>query len=177
MPSRRKPSRLSGYDYTLPRAYFVTICSHNRRYIFGSVSEGVFIPNQIGQIVQTEWQRSEIIRLELIIDSWVLMPNHLHGIVWILADHNHVGATGRSPLRKDNNISGPPKKSLGSFIAGFKAASTSAIHQKVGPISHPIWQRNYYDHIIRNERDLEHHRRYILENPLSWELDQYFNTE
>jgi putative transposase len=131
----------------------------------------------MGFIVGREWQRSEIIRLELIIDSWVLMPNYLYGIVWIQADHNHVGATGRSPLRKDNITSGPLKESLGSFIAAFKAASTSAIHQKVGPMSHPIWQRNYYDHIIRDERDLEHHRRYILENPLSWELDQYFNTE
>jgi putative transposase len=171
----RSSNRLPGYDYSQPGAYFVTISSYHRKCIFGHISNGIFLPNPLGEIVWEEWFRSEHVREEVEMDAFVLMPNHLHGIVWI-TDRNsdHVGATGRSPLRKKDPPRGPTKSSLGAFIGGFKAITTSRINQIRHSKGKNVWQRNYYDHIIRNERDLNRIRVYILENPLSWEQDQFY---
>ncbi|HIC92934.1 MAG TPA: hypothetical protein EYP09_01605 [Anaerolineae bacterium] len=96
------------------------------------------------------------------------MPNHLHGIVWIVADDNDiVGATGRSPLPPR----GPTPKSLGSFIAGYKSAVTKRINEICGTPGNPVWQRNYYEHIIRNEQDLDAIRRYVWDNMAHWAED------
>lgn len=96
------------------------------------------------------------------------MPNHIHGIVWIVADDNDIaGATGRSPLPPR----GPTPKSLGSFIAGYKSAVTKRINEIRGTPGNPLWQRNYYERIIRNERELDAIRRYIWDNPAHWAED------
>jgi REP element-mobilizing transposase RayT len=152
----------------------VTICSFRRKLIFGTVENGVVVLSELGKIVVHEWEQSEAIRSEIFLDSWVLMPNHLHGIVWITSPSLGVGATGRSPLRKKEKVSGPGKRSLGAFMAGFKAATTSEARNTLRSMPLPIWQRNYYDHIIRNDLDLERYHTYILENPLRWELDEYY---
>lgn len=170
MNTGRKSSRLRNFDYTQAGAYFVTICSYRRMKIFGCIQEGIYIPSDIGSIVQEEWRSSESIRDEIELDTWVLMPNHLHGIVWILPSQKPVGAHGRAPLHRK-------PRSLGAFIAGFKSASTKRENQLRLTPRYPIWQRNYYDHIIRDDRDLEDHRRYILENPARWEMDRYFCKE
>jgi len=166
---RRRSLRLKGYDYSRPGAYFVTICTHDRVCLFGEVVEGEMVPNIFGRIVQEEWFRSAGIRqeIELRPDEFVVMPNHLHGIVWIIpagVSMTPVGAHGRAPLRR-------APRSLGAFVAGFKSTATRRINARRGTPGTVVWQRNYYEHIIRDERSLDRIREYIAANPLQWDLD------
>jgi REP element-mobilizing transposase RayT len=159
--------------------YFVTICTFQRQCLFGEIVAGETRLNELGQIVVHEWLRSQDIRQEIDFDAWVIMPNHIHGIVVIHppntpqssdTQRHPVGANGRSPL---HGIAFQPMKprSLSSFIAGFKSATTKQINLIRNAPGTPVWQRNYYDHIIRNEISLEHLRAYIHNNPLSWQED------
>ena len=159
----RRSIRLPGYDYSQPGMYFVTICVEEKKCLLGEVIKGEMVVNEYGRIVQEEWYRSVEIRHEVQLDEFVVMPNHLHGIVVL------VGATGRSPLRLKP---GPSPRSLGSFVGGFKSATTTRINDLRGTHGIPLWQRNYYEHVIRNEDDLHRIREYIQTNPLRWELDR-----
>jgi len=176
----RRSIRLKGYDYTQPGAYFVTFCTYQRDEIFGEVINGEMKLSPLGEIVLQEWFRSAEIRKEIRLfeDEFVVMPNHGHGIVWI------VGADGVRPNMERAHVMRPntqnqdahraslwrAPRSLGSFIAGFKALVTSRAGQELNMTR--IWQRNYYDHIIRNDRELNNIRWYILNNPLNWQLDR-----
>jgi len=169
----RRSIRLAGYDYTQPGAYFVTICTHQREWLLGEVVDGKVVLSEFGRIAHDEWWASSRIRREIELDAFVVMPNHIHGIVWIVADdpveaeaHGRVGAHGRAPLRR-------PPKSLGSFIAGYKSVVTKRINQMRGTPGVPVWQRNYWEHIIRTERALQAIRQYIADNPARWSLDRY----
>jgi REP element-mobilizing transposase RayT len=250
----RRSIRLKGYDYTQPGAYFVTVVTYQRDEIFGAVVNGMINLSRLGQIVQEEWMRSAEIRKEIRLyeDEFVVMPNHLHGIVWLVdpvgADgvrpdsgvhpeisvrpdscprlvsdvHPYegsrqyskdsqrdpgachaplpdpalsVGADGVRPdscVRPDIGDHMPgrgspsasqqnpvachaplPKRlprSLSSFIAGYKASVTGRAGRELSMTG--IWQRNYYDHIIRSEKDLQAIWNYIDNNPLEWESDQ-----
>jgi REP element-mobilizing transposase RayT len=177
--------RLKGYDYSQPGAYFVTICTKDRRCLFGDVIDGEVRLNSFGRIVEEEWLRSAEIRSEIKLDAWVVMPNHIHGIVFITRKST-VGATGqarspcifdRAPLHATRSARGPEKRSPGSFISGLKATVTRLVNQLRGTRGSTIWQRNYYDRIIRNEEELKTLRGYVAENPLQWEVDQYFVME
>ena len=163
---QRRSIRLHGYDYSQMGAYFVTICAHNRACLFGDIVESEMQLNSIGEIVAEEWTKSELVRSEIKLDEWVVMPNHLHAIVWI-THSSRVGATGRSPLR----IAGPRPGSLGAMIAGFKSAATKRINTARNAPGVPVWQRNYYEHVIRNECSLDRIRQYIRYNPLKWPDD------
>jgi REP element-mobilizing transposase RayT len=121
--------------------------------------------NKCGKVVQEELDRSAKIRREIELDTFVVMPNHIHGIVVIV--ESNVGATGRSPLPK-----GPTPKSVGAMMAGFKSAVTRRINDLRGTPYSPAWQRNYYEHVIRNEDDSDEIREYIVNNPLKWDLDR-----
>jgi REP element-mobilizing transposase RayT len=174
----RRSTRLKGYDYTQPGAYFVTICTYQREPLFGQVITGQVELSEYGQIVQGEWLKSPAIREEIELDQFVIMPNHLHGIVNIVP----VGAKGPlppSPKTKDSLHSsksswqGPVPTSLGSFISGFKSAVTKQINQSRQTPGQPVWQRNYYEHIIRSDRALDAIRQYIDQNPARWDLDRY----
>jgi putative transposase len=177
----RNSIRLRNYDYASSGAYFVTICAAQKLQVFGEILEDAMLLNDFGRIVLEEWNRSFEIRAELSGDAFVVMPNHIHGIVWILepnqTDVEHasivtgVGATGRSPLR-GNVVPGPAKKSLGAFVAGFKSAVTKRINEARGTPGVPMWQRNYFERIIRSERELEETRGYITNNPITWALDE-----
>jgi REP element-mobilizing transposase RayT len=189
----RRSIRLRGYDYTQAGAYFVTLCAQGRECLFGTITAGETILNELGQIVQEEWKRSSEIRREIELDEFVVMPNHMHGIIWIL-ESDDVRADGRPPqpgsaplvlmdgrvpqpggapiVRADGRPPQRAPKSLGSFVAGFKSAATKRINEQRGMPSVPVWQRNYYEHIIRNDADLQRIREYIFNNPLKWELDQ-----
>ncbi len=166
----RKSIRLKGYNYSSNGAYFITICTHNHRYLFGEIVDGTMILNTAGEIVQEEWERSTAIRREITLDAFIVMPNHIHGIVCI---RNVVGATGRSPLRQPN---GPGIKSLGSFVGGFKSIVTTRINELHRTPHLPVWQRNYYEHIIRaearTEESLNQFRQYVIDNPLRWDTDE-----
>jgi len=182
----RRSIRLREYDYTRPGAYFVTVCSHRHECLFGDVSDGEVALSEYGQIVADEWARSAKIRDELRLGDFIVMPNHLHGIVRLgagshgrIAAQDWVGAHGRAPLRRSPDGSCAlgslhrPGRSLGFFIAGFKSAATKRINLAREKLGEPVWQRNYYEHIVRDEDDLLRIRQYIQDNPLKWESDEY----
>ncbi len=170
----RRSIRLPGYDYTQPGAYFVTICTHYREMLFGDVINGVVRLTPLGEIVRDEWFKSAKIRQNVLLheDEFVIMPNHIHGIIWIVdggEDGGDVGADSRPPLLQPRRT----PKSLGSIIAGFKSAATKRINVLRETPGRPVWQRNYYEHIIRTERALDAIRSYIQDNPVRWMLDRY----
>ena len=171
----RRSIRLKGYDYSQPGAYFVTVCVHQRQCLFGNVVDGQIQLNQYGAIIAEEWQRSSVIRQEIELDAWVVMPNHFHGIVIINsvgANHgNCVGANGRSPLHDYARPRMKPK-SLSSLMAGFKSIATKKINILRDAHGTKLWQRNYYEHIIRNQDGMDKIRQCIINNPMSWSIDQ-----
>ena len=160
----RRSIRMSGYDYAEEGAYFVTVVTHQRECLFGGIADGEMRIDRYGEVVRDEWLRSVQIRREIDLDVFVVMPNHLHGIVVI----RDVGAHGRAPLPLAPHR---PPRSLGSFVAGFKSAVTKRINEIRDAPGVPVWQRNYYEHVIRDEDDLYRVRRYIAENPLRWDED------
>jgi REP-associated tyrosine transposase len=162
---RRRSIRLQDYDYSLAGAYFTTIVAKDRQCLFGEIVDGQIHLNDWGQIVQDEWEKSAQIRKEIELDEFVIMPNHIHGIVVITQKMER--ATSRSPLR-----SGPAKCSLGALVAGFKAVVTKRMNMTRGLPGVPVWQRNYFEHVIRNEDSLNRIRDYILKNPTQWEFDR-----
>jgi putative transposase len=189
--------RLKGYDYSQPGAYFITLVTFHRHELFGKIVNARMHLSVIGQIAHDEWLRTAGIRREIRLfeDEFVIMPNHLHGIVWIVdivgADGIHpmdnvhpVGADGVRPCISpivhqisNNVVQGAnlaplhrKPKSLSSFVAGFKSAVTSRAGRELNLSG--IWQRNYYDHIIRNDYDLIKIWEYIDTNPQKWQDDQ-----
>ncbi|MDE0085308.1 MAG: transposase, partial [Candidatus Poribacteria bacterium] len=157
---RRRAMRLQGYDYSQSGAYFVTICVQHRKCIFGTIIDGQIHLNEIGDIVVKWWNRIPQHFPSIEIGEYVIMPNHIHGIIAWNVD---VGA--RSPRPKD-------KPSLGKIVAYFKYQSTKFINQHHNTPGKRIWQRNYHDHVIRDDNDLQRLREYIQNNPKKWELDQ-----
>ncbi|MFN6224118.1 MAG: transposase [Dolichospermum sp.] len=185
---KRQSIRLKGYDYSQSGLYFITICCYQRECLFGNIMNSQIILNNFGQLIKEEWLKSAEIRKEIEFDDFVIMPNHFHGIVIINQEinsdfmkndvdfqDNNVGAHGRSPLQQIQSsrpkISMKPK-SISSLIAGFKSATTKKINIIRNTPQNPVWQRNYYDHIIRNDESLARIREYVQNNPLSWENDQ-----
>jgi len=164
-PHRRRSIRLREYDYTQPGAYFITIVAHARAMLFGEIAGGATRLNEVGRIVEDEWQKSSVIRCEIELDVFVVMPNHIHGIVNII--DSDVGATGRSPLRN-----GPPPRSLGAFVAGFKSSVTKRVNEMRHSPGAAVWQRNYYEHVVRGDGELLRVREYVLNNPIEWENDR-----
>jgi len=181
----RRSIRLPEYDYTQPGAYFVTIVAWQRESLFGKVVNEMMKLNNVGEIVQWEWlelpKRLQFIEL----GAYVVMPNHFHGI---LIFHENVGATrqGLTNARLGNivipdvttdGIDGSPlphapqPKSLGAIMAQFKSRVTKRLWKIPSLKGTPIWQRNYYEHVIRNERDLQNKTDYINANPLLWNKD------
>lgn len=174
----RKPNRLKDFDYSKDGFYFITICSKNRENIFGDVIVGAdgcrpaqVALNDFGRIVAEELQKSPRIRKEIVLDQYVVMPNHVHCIVVI--EQNHRGLTGREIAgRQPSAPTGVHlKRSLSSFVQGFKSAVTTRINTLRHTPGEPVWQRSFHDHIIRNERSLNAIREYIANNPINWERD------
>lgn len=174
---RRKLLRLPHYDYSQNGAYFITICTKDRAHAFGKIENGKMIKNELGKIAEEEFLKTQEMRENTVIDSFVLMPNHVHAIVII---NNSVGAYCNTPLQtiQTNNVSlqkrtfTSPKNNLGSVVRGFKTAVTTRA-KKLGFL-HFSWQRNYYEHIIRNEKSFEKISEYIQYNPKKWEDDMFF---
>ena len=164
MHSRRSP-RLRDYDYTQYGAYFVTIATYRMTQLFGAVANGKVYLNDLGRLVNDEWQKTAEIRPNVEVDHFVVMPNHLHGILF-LSGRQHTG-----PLKGKLTL---PAKALGSIVAQFKSVVTKRSQKLAHPPHPPIWKRNYYDHIVRNENDLDRSRRYILATPARWRDDDYY---
>ncbi len=174
---RRRSIRFAGYYYMAPGAYFVTLCTQGRKCTFGKVLlEGEVVLNSFGEIASEEWRRSMGLRAEVDSDAFVVMPNHIHGVVVIKHDlsGNNVGATGQSPLqRPDYPPRGPARRSLASFIVGYKGAVTRRINALRKTPRTPVWRRNYYERVLRDGDELNRARFYIQENPARWADDDY----
>ena len=167
---RRRSIRLRGYDYAQSGAYFVTICAYHMACLFGEVVNGEVQLNEWGQIVDEEWRRTSEVRAYVSLDAFVIMPNHMHGI--IVLDRR-----GDPPGRPYSQLParGPAAGSLGAVVGQFKSQVTKRIRASCGRRDVFIWQRNYYEHIIRNEADLARIRRYIAHNPARWMDDSDYS--
>lgn len=180
----RRSIRLKGYNYSLAGAYFITICAHQRECLFGEVIAGAMILNRLGQVVKWHWYTLPKIHRRLQLDEFVVMPNHLHGILVLADDDNGVvgAGLGNNLSVYTENLSAKPaptediatkrEHGITEIIRGFKTFSARRINQIRHTRGISLWQRNYYEHIIRNEESLNTIRQYIINNPLSWEVDQ-----
>ncbi len=182
----RRSIRLQGYDYSQAGAYFVTVVTWDRACLFGDVVDGEMRLNDVGQMVAAAWDalsnRFPIVAL----DAFAILPNHVHGIVVIATNENtnDVGA-GLVPAH-DMTIIGATEATgattrvaptVGDIVGAFKSLTT--VHYTRGiktyrwpPFLRHLWQRNYYEHIIRNEESLNRIREYIVNNPIQWDLDR-----
>ncbi|MEM7772159.1 MAG: transposase [Cyanobacteria bacterium P01_E01_bin.6] len=189
---RRRSIRLKGYDYKAPGAYFITICTHQRERLFGEVVDGEMQLNRLGERVHACWLQlpNHFSRLQL--DAYVVMPNHIHGILMLTDpsdgdcrgdafDHKFSGLTktcfpNASPLRDSCNDHGDRPNgtrpgSISAIVQNFKSISTRRINQIRHTPGTPIWQRNFYEHVVRNNTSMQVIRRYIQNNPASWKND------
>ncbi len=183
--TNRRSIRLKDYDYSQAGYYFVTICTQKHVCLFGDVLDGQMVLNEVGQYVQGCWQEIPNHFPHVKLDNYCIMPNHIHGIIIIVGpvDDNeiHVGAKNFSPLRRSipectsksfsrqHSMPLGPSKTIGSIVRGFKIGVTKWMRQH-----HPgqiLWQRNYYEHIIRDERDYNRICKYIETIPLKCEQD------
>jgi REP element-mobilizing transposase RayT len=174
----RRSIRLKGYDYTQPGAYFITICTHNRANLFGAVVDGEMRLNEAGRIAEQCWRDIPAHFPHVALDAFVIIPNHVHGVLWIVDDDIGIGAKNFSPLPlRPSEPTFPPwpprgtSRTIGSVVRGFKIGVTKWFRQNTSVYA--VWQRNYYEHIIRDDRVLDTIRRYISENPLRWHLDRH----
>lgn len=184
----RRSIRLKGYDYTQLGAYFITIVTYDRAHVFGAVVDGEMRLNNAGRIADQCWRDIPAHFPHVALDAFVMMPNHVHGILWIAADDDdagarHVGARHAAPLpdaAAPTDVAPPRMEQFGKPVPGsiptivrsFKSAVTKHINEGRQTPGAPVWQRNYYEHIIRDDRALNAIRRYIAENPLRWHLDR-----
>lgn len=161
---RRHSLRLPWWDYSEAGWYFITICTKDRQCTLGEVVEGSMVLTPAGQIVEEEWQRTSAVRHHVNLDEFVIMPNHLHGILVFTGD------PGKTSQRDVSTKSRLIAHSLGAIIGQFKSICTKRI-RKSG-YSQFSWQSNFYEHIIRDEASLEKIRQYIVDNPAKWDEDE-----
>jgi len=210
----RRSIRLKGYDYAHPGWYFVTVCTRDRKCLLGEVVDAEMRMNDSGRVVQQIWYATEKVRSEVRLDAFVVMPNHLHGIIQIVGATRRVaqgeatprpcigggvaqgeatprpygkgfrlvGATrwvaqGEAlprPYRARGNQQrphGPARGSVGAIVGQMKSLSQKAINRQRGTPGAPVWERNYFEHVIRNSHALQRCREYICNNPLRWPYD------
>ncbi len=169
----RRSIRLKGYDYTQNGAYFVTIVTYQRQHLFGEIVNGIMKLNEWGEIARREWFKTAELRpyVELYDDEFVVMPNHAHGIIWNIGALRRNARTGAGAADEKPHVDAG---SLGAIVRAYKSAVTYAINAARKTRGMVVWQRNYYEHIIRNDADLSRIRKYIAENPLKWADDNLY---
>jgi len=196
----RRSIRLQGYDYAQAGAYFVTVCTQDRECLFGEIVDGAMRLNDAGRMVQAVWDELPDHYPGVDVDAFVAMPNHVHGIIVLTGDPvgapprgcpDPVGSTGlpagtgqaRGPAPTDAapDPCGCPDPrdcpGLPDAVHRFKSFTTAQYRHGVAdsawlPFPGRLWQRNYYEHIIRNEAELARIRQYIDDNPAQWDLDR-----
>jgi putative transposase len=164
---QRKSIRLKEYDYSQPDEYFVTICTYNHECLLGEIVNEEMRLSQMGIIAQQCLMEipSHFPNVEL--DEFIVMPNHIHGIIVITERRDLIN---QIPTTKDNfPLMKNPKQTLGKIIRNYKARVTKTVHD--AGLLNFRWQSKYYDHIIRNEKELQNVREYILNNPIKWFFD------
>ena len=161
----RRSIRLPHYDYSQSGVYFITVCVQHQRCLFGDVIDGSIVLRDLGKIVAAEWRRTAEIRSNVGVDEFVVMPNHLHGLLVIEAFRRGVSHTPSDRFHS-------PAQSLGAIVRGFKASTTRLINEFQGTPGLMLWQRNYYEHVVRNDDELRCIREYIANNPAQWVVDR-----
>ena len=190
----RRSIRLVGYDYSQAGLYFVTLVCQDRAHLFGVVKDGIMYLNEFGQIAADEWLHTQEVRNNVVLHEFVVMPNHIHGIIEI-----------QYP-KESSNIVGAfksPSQTIGAIVRGYKiatikrikelvkrteesngvdskgklqfvpTATTATTREIIKSLDYKIWQRNYYEHIIRDEKAYINISNYIIENPKRWINDEY----
>jgi len=188
---RNESARASWWNYANDGAYFVTICTAGREWLFGEISNNEMNLSPIGEMVYQEWNISFDMRAELFCDTFVIMPNHIHAILRIdngmvgthgVGTHGIVGTHGRASLPSptpptNTGVAYRTPKSISSFMAGFKSAATKRINEyRISP-KMPVWQTRFHDHIIRNDAEYQRIYNYIETNIQNWEKDTFFKNE
>ena len=172
----RNSIRLKAYDYSQPGAYFITICTHKRKCLFGDIYDRRMSLNGIGRIVENEWIRTASLRPNIELDFFVIMPNHIHGIIIIHKNNGYKGGSQHASTNRKQGVDSSkfksPSKSIGAIVRGVKSAVTGRVNKFNGTLGKKLWQRNYWERVIRNEFELQHIREYIQNNPIAWESDE-----
>jgi putative transposase len=190
----RRSIRLKGYDYSQAGAYFITICTHNRRHLFGEVQNGEMILTPVGEMAYNEWLKTADLRPYVSLDVFVVMPNHIHGIILIkdlqTADsgashlHNSDNPDSQTEINTptsgmpnvDLNVPSPalksPSHNIGAIVRGYKSAVTRQVNSSNNVET--VWQRNFYENIIRDGRAYELISNYIINNPQKWQADKFY---
>ena len=180
---RRKSIRLQGYDYSQAGLYFITVCTHNRVPLFGEIVDGVMALNTAGQIVEKCWCAIPEHFPQVTLDEFVVMPNHVHGIITIGENNVEANNVRTNNVRANDYLPQPSNeiprslqhgtsRTIGSMVRGFKIGVTRWFRANTD--IHKVWQRNYYEHIIRNEDSYLKIAEYIQTNPQRWEIDTYY---
>ena len=160
----RKFIRLDNYDYSQPGAYFVTICVQNRKHLLGHIVQGELRLSSFGETAVAKWKWLATHYSYVQLDEYVVMPNHMHALLWI---------TGSADLSDQPANKETKRKPLGGLIGAFKTVSTKAINLVRNTPGEQFWQRDFYEHIVRDDEALLQIRRYIIENPKRWSMDVY----
>jgi len=173
----RRSIRLQHYDYARTGAYFVTICAWRRLCVFGTIEDNNMRSNALGDIVNICWQNISDHFPNVSVDAFVVMPNHIHGILVFDDAPPRRGKACLAPTTNDIisrqlRFGAPLPGSLSSVVGSFKSAVSRLINKTRNSPGMPVWQRNYYEHVIRNEDDLNSIREYITYNPSRWADDE-----
>lgn len=173
---RVESNRLRGYDYSSIGAYFITICTIDRGHFFGEIFDAEMVLNPLGKYTHQCWTDIPQHFPFVTIDEFVVMPNHVHGIIIITEEtNNHSSLQSSDPLSSPSPVPfRSPSKTVGSIVRGFKIGVTKWARQNSN--IHDIWQPNYHDRIIKNERALNAIRNYIRNNPRKW-MGEYWRDE
>jgi len=164
----RRSIRLPWYDYSQDGWYYVTLCVLGKKCILGKFTDGQIQLYQYGRIVEDCWKWLAKQYHYVHLDQYVVMPNHLHGIIIIRTDGSCRRGGSRTAPTKDV----PKYKPLSRLVGAFKTVSTKQVNLIRNTPGHKLWQRNYYEHIIRDEEELYNIRQYIAENPANWQKDE-----
>ena len=183
----RRSVRLKDYDYSQEGAYFVTICAYGRECLFGDIGEGEMVLNGAGEMLRKWWNEIAVKFGDIELDESVIMPNHFHGIVVIVEaalcgrpEINEQPRVGQQSRTGQTTKTGQPHRvapTLGGIVDWFKTMTTNEYIRNVRqnnwpPFNGKLWQRNYYEHVIRNDDEMNHIREYIVNNPARWAEDE-----
>lgn len=182
---KRRSIRLKGYDYSQAGLYFITICVQDRECLFGNIENGEMILNDAGKMIETEWLNLNNRFSNIELHEFIVMPNHFHEILEIVGATLVVAQNDVNTQNKNNdNEKGQPQgiaptKTVGDMMDAFKSISTVEYIRGVKnlgwkPFDGRIWQRNYYEHIIRNEQSYQTISNYIINNPAKWQEDKFY---
>ena len=187
----RRTISLKDYDYSQAGLYFVTICVQNHSCLFGEIPDNEMILNDMGKTVEKCWLEIVQHYPDVVLHEYAVMPNHVHGIIELAHNENDVpsvraknfspfGNNMQTPIGNDmqSGIIGakdfsplpPPRgtsRTIGAIVRGFKIGVTKQL-------GFPVWQRNYWEHIIRNEQSYQNIANYIINNPMNWTNDKFY---